>query len=581
MAPKECDWKVNEKPTSFIEVKGGDHDMQNFYLEDDHLQLLVNRYLTPAFATWANTELENFGARCAGEIDERAAYTDKAGEPKLISYDKFGNEVSKVWVNDGYQKTVQEAYGTGIVGYIHKEIPKLGHSGNYLYAFTQGYLLSQAEAGFYCPVTLTKATAYLLNRYASPEIKRRFLPHVLATGEEKLYEGATFLTERQGGSDVGANEVQAENAGSYYQLSGEKYFASNAGTCGVAMVLARVGGGGPGTKGLSLFAVPWEENRENGGLRIRRLKNKLGVRAVPSAEVEFYQAKAYLVGELHRGFTYMMEALNLSRVANAVASVGIMRRAYIEAKNYAKHRSAFGKQLTDYPMIRDTLSTMAAKQEVYLSTLFTMIQLMDKVMGDDGPTTSTEQILFRLYVAIMKKETAEQAIHFAHEAIEMHGGNGYIEDFVTPRLLRDAQVLTVWEGTANTLGLEVIRLIDKFQVDELFIMTMIERLERVKGICQIEKEIVHFVENGIAELQTYLEQWKELDGELQTFYSKHLADRMTKILTSIVAMEEAVKGNAREVAVSEVYLHKMWNHNEISADPIPLKHYEGIVESNK
>ena len=183
-----------------------------------------------------------FGSLVANEIDERAKHTDREGQPRLEKYDKYGDDVSHVWVNEGYKKTVEETYRTGIVGYVHKDIPELGHKGNYLYSFAQGYLLSQAEPGFHCPVTLTQATAYLLDHYASDEVKKKFLPHVCATGDVELFEGATFLTERQGGSDVGANVVKAVADGENYRLYGEKYFASNAGMAGVAMVLARMEG---------------------------------------------------------------------------------------------------------------------------------------------------------------------------------------------------------------------------------------------------------------------------------------------------------------------------------------------------
>ena len=140
-----------------------------------------------------------------------------------------------------------------------KKFRNLGYKGNYVYSFAQGYLLSQAEPGFYCPVTLTQATAYLLDHYASDEVKEIFLPHVCATGDIELYEGATFLTERQGGSDVGANVVKAVADGENYRIYGEKYFASNAGMCGVAMVLARIEGAAEGSRGLTLFAVPWRK----------------------------------------------------------------------------------------------------------------------------------------------------------------------------------------------------------------------------------------------------------------------------------------------------------------------------------
>ena len=447
----------------------------NFFDGDDTLKLILEERLQGPFLDYAKRELSLFGEHCANEIDVRAKHTDREGEPRLIRYDKFGEEVSDVWVNDGYLKTVQETYDTGIVGYVHKEIPELGHKGNYTYSFAQGYLLSHAEPGFYCPVTLTMATAYLLDHYADDHVKKMFLNNVCSTGEVPLYEGATFLTERQGGSDVGANVVRAVKDGDHFRLYGEKYFASNAGMAGVAMVLARIEGAQEGSRGLTLFAVPWR--REDGslnGLRIRRLKDKLGVRAVPSGEVEFDGAVAYVVGDPTKGFYYMMEALNLSRICNAVASIGIMRRALLESTAYATRRNAFGKRLTDYPMVRDTLGKMAARLHVEVATVFDFIQLYERVT--EGAASERETILNRLFIALIKKETAEQSINFAHEAIEMHGGNGYIEDFVTPRLLRDAQVLTVWEGTANILGLELIRLVNKFEAHKLFIDEMNNRL---------------------------------------------------------------------------------------------------------
>ncbi|MDD1371115.1 acyl-CoA dehydrogenase family protein, partial [Bacillus sp. MHSD17] len=173
----------------------------------------------------------------------------------------------------------------------------------------------------------------------------------------------------QGGSDVGANAVEARQEGEQFRLYGEKYFASNVGMCGVAMVLARLQGASAGSKGLTLFAVPWRaEDGTVNNLRIRRLKDKLGVKAVPSGEVEFEGALAYIVGEPNKGIYYMLEALNLSRICNAVASLGIMRRGFLEAKHYVTNRSAFGKPLTQYPMIQDTLGKFSAKLHVEVAT---------------------------------------------------------------------------------------------------------------------------------------------------------------------------------------------------------------------
>jgi acyl-CoA dehydrogenase len=545
----------------------------NFYEEEPQFRALLKELLDEKFFAYADKELLAFGEKCANEIDERAKFTDREGQPKLIKFDAYGEDISEVWVNDGYRKTVEESYNTGIVGYVHKEIPELGRRGNYIYSYAQGYLLSQTEPGFYCPVTLTMATAYLLDQYASPELKEKFLPHVLSTGETNLYEGATFLTERQGGSDVGANETKAVQTADGYKLYGEKYFASNAGMCGVAMVLARKEGAPSGTKGLTLFAVPWrKEDGKLNGIKIRRLKDKLGVRAVPSAEVEFEGAEAYVVGDPAKGFYYMMEALNLSRVCNTVASLGIMQRAYSEARQYALKRDTFGKKLADFPMIKDSLAKMAVKLEVETRTVFKYLPLFEKVMRNEPGVTEKEIVLNRLYIALLKKETAEQAVHFAHEAIEMHGGNGYIEDFVTPRLLRDAQVLTVWEGTANILGLEVFRLLEKFNAGELFLQEMRGRISGMEG------EFAGKVRDGIEQLVKLLVALQGATHDHKTFHSKRVAELMVKIFESVNALEYAAGGDERAEKVMEVFIEKTWkSHYNFYQSMKSVDYFDQIV----
>ncbi|MBM7583983.1 alkylation response protein AidB-like acyl-CoA dehydrogenase [Bacillus pakistanensis] len=548
----------------------------NFYEEDSHFRNLFKKYANKDLYGWADQELMRFGERCATDIDQRAVHTDREGQPKLIKYNQLGDDISEVWVNDGYKKTVQETYNSGIVGYIHKQIPELGKKGDYFISFAQGYLLSQAEPGFYCPVTLTMATAYLLDHYANEEVKSIFLPHVTSTGEMELYEGATFLTERQGGSDVGANETKAVKVGKTYRLYGEKYFASNAGMCGVAMVLARMEGSPKGTKGLSLFAVPWrDDNGRLNGIRIRRLKDKLGVRAVPSAEVEFDGAEAYLVGDESKGIHYMMEALNLSRLCNAVASIGIMRRAYTEAKNYALYREAFGKQLTDYPMIKETLVHLVVKQEIETSAVFSLVKLFDRVMMKKESVSDKDQVMNRLLIALLKKESAEQAIQFSHEAIEIHGGNGFIEDFVTPRLLRDAQVLTVWEGTANILGLEILRLIDKYQAHRVFINEMEKQLTDLGNVSDRD---IQLVEKGIEDLRNLSDYALSKSKDVQSYHSKRIAKLMVNIYESIIAIKEASDGCRRNQLKAEIFIEKTWRENDwIDQDLKSIKYFDEIV----
>ncbi|QKE73882.1 isovaleryl-CoA dehydrogenase [Arthrobacter citreus] len=546
----------------------------NFYKEDLNLQMILSKYFKEDFFVWASKELEEFGELCANEIDQRATHTDREGQPRLIKYDAYGNDISHVWVNEGYKQTVKDTYNRGIVSYLYKTIPELGIKGNYIYSYAQGYLLSQTEAGFYCPVTLSMAATFLVERYADVALKEKYLPHLLSTGETELYEGATFLTERQGGSDVGANVVKAIKEGDYYRIYGEKYFASNTGQCGITTILARIEGAPSGSKGLSLFLVPWKnDDGTNNGFTIRRLKDKLGVRAVPSGEIEFDGAKAFLIGDPSKGINYMMEALNLSRICNAVASIGIMRRAFLEAKKYAENRPAFGQLLTNFPMIQETLAKLASIQEVQTSAVFNLVALYDRVIGKENGTNE-EQALVRLLIAILKMRTAEEAIHYSHEAIEMHGGNGYIEDFVTPRLLRDAQVLTVWEGTANILGLEILRLFKKMNVYPIFKAFIEEKLIDVPKSL-VEESVI--VKKKLDELNEVVNYVYTLDVNTQTYYAKKIANKMADLVEVVTAIEDA-KEHIRKEYIAKVMIHERYFKDEINKEQIHLKYYDEIVD---
>ncbi|MGG3736844.1 acyl-CoA dehydrogenase family protein [Aeribacillus pallidus] len=541
---------------------------------DPHFLWNVKKLMDPKLYAFTEEMLQDFWRKCMTDFDRRAVHTDREGQPRLIKYDRFGNDISEVWVNEGYKQTVQETYATGIVGYVHKLIPDLGQKGNYVYSYALGYLLSQVEPGFYCPVTLTMATAYILEHFADDWLKEKYLPHVTSTGDVELYEGATFLTERQGGSDVGANVVKAVPEGNHYKIYGEKYFASNAGTCGVATVLARIEGGPPGTKGLSLFLVPWRKDDGTlNGIHIRRLKDKLGVRAVPSAEVVFEGAEAYLVGDPTKGFYYMMEALNLSRVCNAIASIGIMKRALEESKSYAVERAAFGRKLIEFPMVQQTLCNLIARQEVQTSACFQFIHFFDRVMSNLSQVTKVEKAWNRLIIALLKMRTAEEAITFAHEAIEIHGGNGYIEDFITPRLLRDAQVLTVWEGTANILGLEVLRLIKKYNIHETFEEYIHNELVKLPVHLHAHR---HVVKEGLLELQELLTSLQNEKEEVWSYYAKKIANRMCDIYLSVVALKDAAEGGKRYEIIAKLFLQHIWKNRILEEERLSEQYFSII-----
>lgn len=533
------------------------NDGDNFFSADPNLAYHVRRFLPSHMQAWAMEQLTEFGRQVAGPIDERAAFTDAEGKPKLRKYNRLGEDISEIITNEGYKKTVAEVYGAGIVGHLYNPVAELGTTVPYMYSYFMGYLLSQSEPGFYCPVTLTMSAAYLIDKYGDEEQKQKYLTGLTSLQYETLYEGATWLTERQGGSDVGANLTVAEKVAAeenVYRLTGEKFFASNAGAM-VATVMARIDDSKPGTKGLGLFLVPWiKPTGKKNGIFVRRLKEKLGVNAVPSAEVLLEGAEGYLLGKPENGFKYMAEALNISRICNAVASIGIMRRAFHEAIYYANNRKAFGENLTNYPMVREMLVSLLQDLEVSTSAVFHMIEYYDKV--NDGTAAPEERAMARVLIPLIKYRTGEEAVEAAHTAIEIHGGNGYIEEYVTPRLLRDAQVLTVWEGTSNILALDLLRVMQKENGHEVFIQMM---QSLAAGMTHpLSKRFANEINRQLGILSQNLSYLLQQSQDYLNYKLKTIADHMVDIYSLSCIVREAQdqlenEGNARKYIVAELY----------------------------
>ncbi|MFS0555133.1 acyl-CoA dehydrogenase family protein [Brevibacillus sp. 179-C9.3 HS] len=529
---------------------------QNFFESDPNIHYLLERYLPASMQEWAKQQLSWLGAQTAGPIDERAAYTDREGKPRLRKYNRLGEDVSEIITNEGYQETVAEVYGAGIVSYLYQDIPELGRKAPYSYSFFMGYLVSQSEPGFYCPVTLSMSAAYLIDRYGSDEQKEQYLTGL----RTRLYEGATWLTERQGGSDVGANRTVAEPVAGrpgVYRLTGEKFFASNAGAM-VATVLARMDEGKPGTKGLGLFLVPWiKPDNERNSIQVRRLKDKLGVNAVPSAEILLNGAEGYLIGDPQNGFKYMAEALNLSRICNAIASIGIMRRAFYEAKYYAQERRAFGNTIDHYPMVKEMLVSLLLDTEVSTGAVFDMIAVYDRLQAN--PVSKEDVALARLLIPLLKYRTGEEAVESTHTAIEIHGGNGFIEEYVTPRLLRDAQVLTVWEGTSNILALDILRVMQKENSHVVFSRMLRERIAGWKH--NFSQPHADLIRSELATLEENIAYLMQQTHDYLTYKLKALADHMVDLYTLSCIVSEAEdqvtrEGNARKYILAKLYAEK-------------------------
>jgi alkylation response protein AidB-like acyl-CoA dehydrogenase len=314
------------------------------------------------------------------------------------------------------------------------------------------YLLAQAgEGGHACPVVCTAGLVRALKDRASDDLRERFLPPLLETDYDRAQRGAQFLTERHGGSDVGANRVEAVPDGGAWRLHGEKWFCSVA-DADQFLVTARPRGAPEGTRGIGCFLVP----RDGGGFRIRRLKDKLGTRALATGEIEFEGAAAYPLGPLEEGFRTAVGVLNTSRWLNAVGSAGLMRRAYLVAAEFAGERAAFGRVISEFPLVRENLAVMKAEADAALASTMELTGLVDRI--DRGEASDEDVAWHRLLVNANKFVTSIAATKAVRRGIEALGGNGTIEDFSPlPRLWRDAIVFESWEGTHNVLCAQVLR----------------------------------------------------------------------------------------------------------------------------
>lgn len=376
---------------------------------------------------------------------------DRAGGARLQQFDRLGRRVDRVEWPAGYRELLERGYAAGVVAEAHE-------TGSLLPGYRIGYLTSFFDPGLYCPYTVSLGTAIALAKYGD-EATRHWLA-ALCRRDAGVWQGATWMTEVGGGSDLGANvETLAEPAddGSW-RLTGDKYFASNA-DADIAVIAARPAAAPSGVRGVALFAVP--RGRADGApnFRIRRLKDKVATRSVATGEIELAGAQGRLVGSTETGIYTIMEVLNASRVANSVGCAALVQRALAEVKAFARERVVFGRALLEQPLFRREFDDWRRRQDEAFALAWAAARELDAVW-QETPPYSARFHRFRLLAHLAKYWTAEQAVAAARWAIEAHGGNGLIADYGVERLLREALILSVWEGTPHRQmldGLAVMR----------------------------------------------------------------------------------------------------------------------------
>ncbi len=521
----------------------------NWYACDPVLRSHLRRHLGDEGLEWAAPHLDRLGALIGGPIAARAEDTDR-NPPRLEKHDRWGRDISRVVMPDGFEASkrdlIERGFGTSEFA---EQATRAGVRLDLLRAASQ-YMLDQAEIGMACALA-TGADMVLLSaeQFAPEDVKHR-VRELLGDGSFGG-ETAQMFTERTGGSDLAALETTATPAGDAWRLNGLKWFVSNA-NGSAYVVLAKPEGAADGTRGVAPFLV-LRERRDGtrNGVRIRRLKDKLGTKAVASAEVELVDAEAFLLAPTGpedagegaagdgKGLGRMMELTNQMRLGTAMMGLGCARRALVEALCYARAREAFGRSLADQPLMRRKLAEMIVEVEAATALLF------------DGFVHPE----LRLAPPLIKLRAARLGITAASDAIEVHGGNGYIEDWPVARILRDAQVNTIWEGPDNILCLDVRRAIERTDAH-------LPLLDRMRAACDaagaVDPATVELARRRVDEAGTAVERWSRLDPATAEARLFPLAQLLVDAYAGAVLVEHAAweadeLGGERGALVARLY----------------------------
>jgi acyl-CoA dehydrogenase len=425
----------------------------NFYRADPALTDLLRIHLPDALFRHIEPHLDRLGALAGGHLDECARLADRH-VPVLHQRDRFGRDAQWIEYHPAYRELERAAFGEFGIHAMSLRKGILGWPQPYpvvaKHAFT--FLFNQAEFGLGCPINVTDGCGKLLAKFGSEALKARYLDGLTQTDMSKLTQGGQFMTEKEGGSDVGKLTTTAVQEGDHWRLSGEKWFCSNA-DAEVVMLLARPQGAVGGTRGVGLFLMPRRlDDGSPNHYRIVRLKDKLGTRSMASGEIKLGGAIAYAVGKLDRGFVQMAEMVNSSRLSNGVKSTALMRRAHHDAMAVAQNRVVFGRRIIDLPLARRQLMKIMLATEQGLSMSFLTADALDRAEAGSQDAAA----LLRILTPTLKFRATRDARKVCGDALEMRGGIGYIEEFATARLLRDAHLGSIWEGTGNIVALDAL-----------------------------------------------------------------------------------------------------------------------------
>lgn len=472
--------------------------LRNQFEDDELLKSYLNEKLPTKIKKEINDDLKRFGERVVTDVLEMAKSAE-ANPPKLQQFDAWGKRVDKVIVDRGWTDLHKVS--------AEEQIVRLGYERKYgahsrIVQFAKLYLFHPSSAFYSCPLAMTDGAAKLLELYGGDAFKKTF-NHLTSASADQFWTSGQWMTERAGGSDVSNSETVARKIDGEWRLFGTKWFTS-AITSEMSMALARIeesdGSIVKGSRGLSLFYI--EINKPDGTLNnieVLRLKDKLGTKALPTAELKLLGTKALLVGNVGEGVKQISSMFNVTRLYNSVTSIAAFRRILTLATDYSSKRRAFDKAIENHPLNASLLKNANADFEACFHFTFLVAEIFGNEEVFDASNSmnlSREDLnrILRLLTPVLKLYTAKRTVQWTSELLEVFGGVGYIEDSGIPTLYRDNQVFSIWEGTTNVLSLDLLRALKKDQSWSLLIeflksqlITVSECYSKTKIETQISK----------------------------------------------------------------------------------------------
>ncbi|HEX2828845.1 MAG TPA: acyl-CoA dehydrogenase family protein [Burkholderiales bacterium] len=426
-------------------------ELGNQYDGDRVLRSYLDRTLPPEMLAAIEPALAAMGELAGGEL-YRDQLADRLNEPTVTHWDAWGRRIDRIEVTPLWRKAERIAADSGLVATAYER----AHGAlSRVHQLALAYLFTPSTDIYSCPLAMTDGAASALIAAGNEALIARAVPHLTSRDPASFWTSGQWMTEATGGSDVGLSRSVAKNEDGVWRLYGRKWFTS-AIASQMALTLARPEGNPPGGKGLALFYV---ETRDGQGrpnrIVVNRLKDKLGTRKVPTAELELEGAPAELVCGTSDGVRNIAPMLNVTRTWNSVSATALMRRGLALARDYAAKRIAFGAPLAAKPLHVDTLAGLQAEFEAAFHLTFFVVELLGR--SDAGEASEQQLELLRALTPIAKLTTGRQCVAVLSEVVEAFGGAGYVEDTGIPLLLRDAQVLPIWEGTTNVLALDALR----------------------------------------------------------------------------------------------------------------------------